>query len=253
MEKMHFQKLQDRHRLCIFNITLFAYDFLFEQQGNSHEKYLVNKSTSNQGADMSMVHYLGQSNQGSENLSKAKKPGENLCLSHLGHSNNESCLIKYLLVAWQSASNRGNSLHPESMDIVEKSTTHNQRPARLTHLGKNKGFPTNQKGSGKMKGWNEKNLYTRHRQTCVMHWWNNKVWHETNVRTIKRNYKLKILDEQKSLFVLACHFRWRAFEEWQKNSSRPSYANSSAPSSIRSWILYFNIQLLSVSCPGMLE
>ena len=42
-----------------------------------------------------------------------------------------------------------------------KNTTQNQRPARLTHLGKNKGFPANQKGSGKNKGWNEKNLYTR--------------------------------------------------------------------------------------------
>ena len=47
---MHFQNLQDRHKLCIFNITLFAYDFLFEQQRNSHEEYLVNKNTSNQGA-----------------------------------------------------------------------------------------------------------------------------------------------------------------------------------------------------------
>ena len=28
-----------------------------------------------------------------------------------------------------------------------------KRPARLTHLGKNKGFPANQKGSGKNKGW----------------------------------------------------------------------------------------------------
>ena len=37
-----------------------------------------------------------------------------------------------------------------------ENTTHNQRPARLTHLGKNKGFPVNQKGSGKNKGWNEK-------------------------------------------------------------------------------------------------
>ena len=69
---MHFQNLQDRHKLCIFNITLFAYDFLFEQQGNSHDEYLVNKSTSNQGGDMIIVYYLGQSNQDSENLSKAK-------------------------------------------------------------------------------------------------------------------------------------------------------------------------------------
>ena len=69
---MHFQKLRNRHKLCIFNITLFAYDFLFEQQGNLHDKYLVNKSTSNQGADVIIVHHLGQFSQDSENLSKAK-------------------------------------------------------------------------------------------------------------------------------------------------------------------------------------
>ena len=67
---------------------------------NSHDEYLVNKSTSNQGADMTMVHYLGQLSQDSENLSKAKSPGANLRLSHLGHPNNESCLIKHLLMAW---------------------------------------------------------------------------------------------------------------------------------------------------------
>ena len=76
-----------------------------------------------------------------------------------GHSNNESCLIKHLLVAWQNTSNRGNSLHSESTDIVEKNTTHNQRPARLTYPGKNQGFPANQKGSGKNKGWKRK-IYT---------------------------------------------------------------------------------------------
>ena len=69
---MHFQNLRDRHKLCIFNITLFAYDFLSDQQENSHDEYLVNKSISNQGADMTMVYYLGQSNQDSENLSNAK-------------------------------------------------------------------------------------------------------------------------------------------------------------------------------------
>ena len=80
---------------------------------------------------------------------KAKQPGANLRLSHLGNFNNESCRVRNLLVAWQKTSNRGNSLHSESVDIVEKNTMHNQRPARLTHLGKNKGFPANQKGSGK--------------------------------------------------------------------------------------------------------
>ena len=49
-KRMHFQNLQDRHRLCIFNITLFAYDFLFEQHRNSHDECLMNRSTSNQGA-----------------------------------------------------------------------------------------------------------------------------------------------------------------------------------------------------------
>ena len=79
------KKLQDRHKLCIFNITLFAYDFLFEQQRNSHEEYLVNKSTSNQGADVIIVRHLGQLSQDSENLSNAKQPGANLRPSHLGH------------------------------------------------------------------------------------------------------------------------------------------------------------------------
>ena len=45
-----FQNLQDRHKLCIFDIILFAYDRLFEQQGNSHDECLMNRSTSNQGA-----------------------------------------------------------------------------------------------------------------------------------------------------------------------------------------------------------
>ena len=69
---MHFQNLQDRHKLCIFDITLFAYDYLFEQQGISHDEYLVNKSTSNQGAGMTIVHHLGQLSQDSENLSKGQ-------------------------------------------------------------------------------------------------------------------------------------------------------------------------------------
>ena len=57
--------------------------FLFEQQRNSHEEYLMNKSTSNQGADMIEVHHLGQLSQDSENLSKGqpawgKSPSESL-------------------------------------------------------------------------------------------------------------------------------------------------------------------------------
>ena len=39
-------------------------------------------------------------------------------------------------------------LHPVNADIV-KNTTHKQRPGRLTGLGKNKGIPANQNGSGK--------------------------------------------------------------------------------------------------------
>ena len=35
---------------AFFDITLFAYDFLFEQQGNPHDECLMNRSTSNQGA-----------------------------------------------------------------------------------------------------------------------------------------------------------------------------------------------------------
>ena len=50
------------------------------------------------GHDMIMVHHLGQSNQDSENLSKANQPGANLHLSHLGHFNNKSRLIKHLLM-----------------------------------------------------------------------------------------------------------------------------------------------------------
>ena len=122
---MHFQKLQDRHKLCILKITLFAYDYLFEQQRNSQDEYLVNKNTSNQGADMIMVRHLGQSSQDSRNLSKfqiarGKSPSESLGALDM-NSSNESCMIRHLLVAWQhNTTNRGTSLHSESMDIVEK-------------------------------------------------------------------------------------------------------------------------------------
>ena len=37
--------------------------------------------------------------------------------------------------------------HPVNADIVKKYYAY-KRPARLTGLGKNKGIPTNQKGSG---------------------------------------------------------------------------------------------------------
>ena len=42
----------------------------------------------------------------------------------------------------------------------QENTTREKRPARLTGLGKNKGIPTNQKGSGKNQGY-IKELYTR--------------------------------------------------------------------------------------------
>ena len=98
MEKLHFQKLQNRHKLCILKITLFAYDHLFEQQRNSHDEYLVNKNLfnkkgitssgkniSNQGADITIVHHLGSQVKIQGISQNAKKPGANLRLSHLGH------------------------------------------------------------------------------------------------------------------------------------------------------------------------
>ena len=57
----------------------------------------------------------------------------------------------------------------------------------------------------------------------------------------------------RSFFVWTCYFRWWAFEGRQKNSVWPSCVNSSVPSSIRSWILFLNVQQLLVSCPGVLE
>ena len=50
MKKGIFKIFKTDISFAFFNITLFAYDFLFEQQENSHDEYLVNKSTSNQGA-----------------------------------------------------------------------------------------------------------------------------------------------------------------------------------------------------------
>ena len=44
---MHFQKFQDGQKLCILKITLFAYDYLFKQQGNLHDEYPVNKNLLN--------------------------------------------------------------------------------------------------------------------------------------------------------------------------------------------------------------
>ena len=149
---MHFQKLQNRHKLCIFNITSFAYDFLFEQHKSSYDECLMDKSSSNQEAGMIIVHHLGQSNQDSENLSKAKQPGANLCLSHFG------ALQQRILPDQTSSGGMEKYFQQGQLPTFpehghsRKNTTHNQRPTRLTYLGKNKGFPANQKGSGKMKG-----------------------------------------------------------------------------------------------------
>ena len=92
--------------------------FLFEQQRNSHEEYLVNKSTSNQGADVIIVHHLGQLGQDSENLSKGqpawgKSPSGSL--GGIGRSNEH-----LLVVGQRNTTDSDNSLHSECMDIVEK-------------------------------------------------------------------------------------------------------------------------------------
>ena len=47
MKKCIFKKLQDRHKFCIVKIILFAYDYLFEQQRNSHDEYLMDKNLLN--------------------------------------------------------------------------------------------------------------------------------------------------------------------------------------------------------------
>ena len=93
---------------------------MFEQQGNSHDEYLVNKSTSNQGADMVMVYYLGQSNQDSENLSKGQIAWGKSLLGSLGE------LQQRILHDQTSSGNtatqaaRGTYLHSKSVDIVGK-------------------------------------------------------------------------------------------------------------------------------------
>ena len=129
---MHFQNLQDRHRLCIFNITLFAYDFLFEQQRNSHDEYLVNKNllnkkdhlkwknTSNQGARHDHCPSSGavQSRFGESlksQISWGKSPHEPLgaLQQRILHDQTPSGNM-----ATQAA--RGTSLHSKNMDIVEK-------------------------------------------------------------------------------------------------------------------------------------
>ena len=114
---------------------MFAYDYLFEQQRNSHDEYLVNKdllkdhlkwkNTSNQWADMIIVRHLGQSSQDSRNLSKyqiarGRSPSESTGALDM-NSSDKSCTIKHLLIVWQhNITDSDNSLRPENMDIVEK-------------------------------------------------------------------------------------------------------------------------------------
>ena len=95
---MHFQNLQDRHKLCIFNITLFAYDFLFEQHRNSHDKCLMNRSTSNQGAwhdyypsSGTVQSIFGESLKGQ--IAWSESPSESLGELDMD-SSNESYMIK---------------------------------------------------------------------------------------------------------------------------------------------------------------
>ena len=90
---------------------------MFEQQGNSHDEYLVNKSTSNQGADVVIVHHSGAiKSRFGEALKKAKQQGANLHLDHLRH-----WTIKRRSSGMATQhNNRGTSLHSENVDIVEK-------------------------------------------------------------------------------------------------------------------------------------
>ena len=116
---------------------MFAYDYLFKQQRNSHDEYPVNKNLLNKkvtssgktlptkGHGMSIVHHLGQLSQDSRNLSRCqiamgKSPPESLGALDM-NSSNESRMIKHLLVVWQhNTTNSDTSLHPESADIVRK-------------------------------------------------------------------------------------------------------------------------------------
>ena len=117
---MHFQNFRNRHKLCIFNITLFAYDFLFEQHRNSHNESLMNRSISNQGAWHDYCPSSGAVKSISrESLKRPKAWGKSL-LESLG------ALQQRILhdqtpsgnMATQAA--RGTSLHSKSVDIVGK-------------------------------------------------------------------------------------------------------------------------------------
>ena len=149
---MHFQKkkLQNRHKLCIFNMTLFAYDYLFEQQGNSHDEYPWTKALPIKGHDMIIVHHLGQLSQDSENLWKGQPTWGKSPSESLGALDDQTKIFW-----WYDNMTLLTVTTPciLSTDIVEKNTTHNQRPTRLTHLGKIRDENEKICTPGKSKTW----------------------------------------------------------------------------------------------------
>ena len=154
---MHLQNLQDRHRFRIFNITLFAYDLLFEQQGNSHNESLMNRSISNQGAwpnhcpsSGAVQSRFGESFKGQSAWGKSPPESLGAFQQRIWPDQTSSGGMTKHFWQGQFPTSWG---HGRS----RKNTAHNQRPARLTYLGKSKGFPANQKGSSKSKGWKWKN------------------------------------------------------------------------------------------------
>ena len=217
---MHFQNLQDRHKLCIFNITLFAYDFLFEQHRNSHDECLMNRSTSNQGARHDHCPSSGAvKSRFKESLKMPNSQGQisawvTWAIGHefqqrILHDQTSSGSMAtqhyrqwHLLTSWE----RGHSW--------KKNTTHNQRPARSTGLGKNKGFPANQKGSGKNKGWKWKNLYTRQVENLKRRLGQKRVsrWTENPKGRSRQNLGIKVYDYVPSSRHLPTR---RRFVNWQ--------------------------------------
>ena len=134
MKKCIFKIFKTDISFCILKIILFAYGYLFEQQRSSHDEYLMNEGLLNKRVISSGRNTL-QSRGMARALSiiwgnpvkirrisqKANQLGANLHLDHLGHSDNESCLIRHLLVVRRhNTTNSDNSLLSENTDIVEK-------------------------------------------------------------------------------------------------------------------------------------
>ena len=127
---------------------------------------------------MTIVHHLGQLSQDSRNLPKfqvarGKSPSESIGALDM-NSRNESCMIKRRSSGsmatqpyrqWHLSTSWGNG-------HSQKNITHNQRPARSTGQGKNKGFPANQKGSGKNKErkWKKKIVHPASRKPEKAAW-----------------------------------------------------------------------------------